>query len=45
MQTHKWFDVADTKEREPIEKLMNLDQIAEAQKLAKEWAERNIKRH
>ena len=41
IKAHKWFNIAGTKERETMEKLMNANQIAEAQKLAREW----IKEH
>ena len=44
MQAHKWFDVAATqgtksalKNRDIIAKAMSLAQIAEAEKLAREW--------
>ena len=48
IQAHKWFNIAKAKEdedgrkfKEILEKLMTPDQIAEAQKLAKEWMERH----
>ena len=43
IKAHKWFNIAGTKEREAMEKLMNPNQIAEAQKLAKEWVKKHIK--
>lgn len=46
VQAHKWFNIAAAngiergrKTRDVIQNLMTLDQIAEAQKLAREWME------
>ena len=46
VQAHKWYNIAGTngdetgrKSKDDVEKQMNPDQIAEVQKLAKEWME------
>ena len=50
VEAHKWFNIAGAngnelgrKNRDIIEKRMTLDQIAEAQKLAREWMEKHGK--
>ena len=43
IKAHKWFNIARAKEREAVEKLMKPNQIAEAQKLAKEWVKKYLK--
>ena len=46
VQAHKWYNIAGTngdetgrKSKDDVEKQMNPDQIAEAQRLAREWVE------
>ena len=50
VQAHKWYNIAGTngdetgrKSKDDVEKQMNPDQIAEAQRLAKEWMEEHGK--
>jgi len=50
VQAHKWYNIAGTNEdeigrksKDDVEKQMNPDQIAEAQRLAKEWMEEHGK--
>ena len=50
VQAHKWFNIASMngdgdarKSRDNVQKLMTPPQIAEAQKLATEWVEKNSK--
>jgi len=51
IQAHMWSDIAGANgykngrtNRDIIEKLITIDQIAEAQKLAREWMEKHQKK-